>query len=96
MPEQSVNDPTGRPAGRVGSVRPGRWVRESPYADMDGIRSGVRRVCAKQDPAAPPRAVTGRPPEVIWRFAPDDRSRLQRLLRLLFEQDTGQKQAGRW
>jgi hypothetical protein len=25
---------------------------------------------------------------VIWRFAPDDRFRLQRLLRLLFEPDT--------
>jgi hypothetical protein len=59
---------------------------------MDGARTG--RACDEQGPAPSSKAVTGVPPVVNWRFAPDDRSRLQRLLRLLFEQDTEQKQAG--
>lgn len=46
----------------------------------------------EQGPAPSSKAVTGRPPKVIWRFAPDDRSRLQRLLRFLFEPDTEQEQ----
>jgi hypothetical protein len=46
----------------------------------------------KQGPTPPSEAVTGRPLKVIWQFAPDDRSRQQRLLRLLFEQDTEQEQ----
>lgn len=60
---------------------------------MDGVRAG--RECNEQAPALSSKAVTGMPPVVTWRFAPHDRSRLQRLLRLLFEQDTEQKQAGR-
>jgi hypothetical protein len=63
----------------------------SPRFDGDGI---VDRSIAQgeQGPAPPSKAVKGRPPKVIWRFAPDDRSRQQRLVRLLFEQDTEQEQ----
>ena len=91
MLEQSVNVAPGQPPGRVGSVVPGRQVHEAPYADMAVIRA--RRECAEQDPVPPSKAVTGRPPTVTWRFAPYDRARLQRLLRLLFEEGTEQEQA---
>ncbi len=60
----------------------------------DGVRAG--RECDEQGPTPSSKAVTGVPPLVTWRFVPDDRSRLQRLLRLLFEQDTEQKQTGQW
>lgn len=91
MPEQSVNDTLGQPPGGVGSVVPGRRVHDAPHADMDVIRA--RRECAEQDPVPPSKAVTGRPPTVTWRVAPYDRARLQRLLRLLFEEGTQQEQA---
>jgi hypothetical protein len=63
----------------------------SPRFDGAGI------VCTpiaqgEQDPAPPSEAATGSPLKVIWRFVPDDRSRLQRLVRLLFEQDTEHEQ----
>ncbi len=48
MPEQTVNDAPGQPAGRVGSVGPGRRVQETPHADVDGIRAGVRQECTEQ------------------------------------------------
>jgi hypothetical protein len=56
---------------------------------IDGVRAG--RECDQQGSALSSKAVTGVPPMVTWRFSPDDRSRLQRLLRLLFEQDTEQR-----
>lgn len=63
----------------------------SPRFDGDGT---VDKPTAQgeQVPAPPPKAMTGRPPEVIWRLVPEDRSRLQRLLRFLFEQDTEQEE----
>jgi hypothetical protein len=45
-----------------------------------------------QSPTAPCEAPKGRPPKVIWRFAPEDQSRRQHLLWLLFEQDLEQEQ----
>ena len=56
---------------------------------VDGARGG--RECDEQGLAPSSKAVTGVPPSVTWRFVPNDRSRLQRLLRLLFEQDTEEK-----
>jgi hypothetical protein len=46
-----------------------------------------------QSPTPPSEAHTSRPPTVIWRFVPEDQSRLRRLLRLLFEQDPEQEQS---
>jgi hypothetical protein len=46
-----------------------------------------------QSPTPPSEAPTGRPPKVIWRFAPEDQIRLQRLLWLLFERDPEQEQS---
>ena len=48
---------------------------------------------ALQSPTPPSEAPTGRPPKVIWRFAPEDQVRLQRLLWLLFERDPEQEQS---
>lgn len=68
-----------------------------PLEDHDLIDStSARRKRRQQGPAPTSSAVTIRPAKVIWRFVPGDRSRLQRLLRLLFEEDAGQKQVGRW
>ena len=91
MPEQSVNVAPGQPPGRDGSAVPGRRVHEAPHADMEVVRA--QREYAEKDPVPPSMAVTGRPPTVCWRFAPYDRARLQRLLRLLFEEGIEQEQA---
>ena len=85
MPKQGVNDAPDQLAGRVGSVRPRRRGRGTPHTDIEGIRPGVSRVRAEQGPHSTSKAMAGRPPKVIWQFAPDDQSRLQRVLQLLFE-----------
>jgi hypothetical protein len=87
VPQQSANGAPDPKAGRVGSVRLGRRVGETSGVDMDEIRSGTGPERTEHGHATPSMVVTGRPPKVTWRFAPDDEFRRQRLLRLLFDQD---------
>jgi len=100
----SGSDASSDPGGHAAAQPAKRWNAQtrhvtdggvhqharSPGFDGDGI---VDRSTAQgeQGPARPSKAVTGRPPKVIWRFAPDDRSRLHRLVRFLFERDTEQE-----
>jgi hypothetical protein len=48
VPEQTVNDAAGQPAGQVSSARPWTRLQEAPRADVDGVRARVRPVCTEQ------------------------------------------------
>jgi hypothetical protein len=68
-------------------------MRARPRFACDGIvDESIAQ--SEQGPAPPSEPVIGRPPKVIWRFAPDDRPRLQRFLRFLFEQVTEEQIQG--
>ncbi len=102
--EGSGRDTPSAPGEHTAAQPAERWNAQTRHVAEGGVRQNARSprfdgdesvdrptAQGEQGPALPPKAVTGRPPEVIWRFAPEDRSRLQRLLRFLFEQDTEQE-----
>src|SRR6266536_3873719 len=102
--EGSGRDTPSAPGEHAAAQPAERWNAQTRHVAEGGVRQDARSprfdgdesvdrptAQGEQGPAPSPKAATGRPPEVIWRFA-EDRSRLQRLLRFLFEQDAEQEQ----